>query len=103
MTANHQDIKDWLDEGLKSNARWVIIGLDRFDYENYPIYVNADEDPWATISHLGDNGTGGMGDSYDEVYDLNLDIEAQLNERRAYHLPPRKDMTLDSPIEVARE
>lgn len=90
MTATYTDIQGWLREAKRLNARWLIVGLDRFDHENYPMYVFAHQDIWHIIRHIGDNGTGGMGDTYDEVYDLEMDIDAQLAEPRAVHLPPRK-------------
>jgi len=89
MTANRQDIQNWLAVAESRGARYLIVGRDNFDYDNYPIFVMPDEDVWHIIDHIGDNGSGGMGDSYDEVYDMQRDIAAQLDERRAIHLPPR--------------
>jgi hypothetical protein len=89
MTANLNDIKGWLAQAEVEGARWLIVGRDNFDYGNYPIYVKADQDIWHIIDHLGDNGIGGMGDSFDEVYDMEMDVNAQLAEWRARHLPPR--------------
>ena len=91
MTATYQDFQRWLQEGKKRGARWVVIGLDTFDYGNYPVYVMPDENPWKVVKHIGDNGGGGMGDRLEEVYDLELSIESQMQERRAIHLPPRPE------------
>lgn len=83
------EIRGWLARAQKGGARYLIVGRDNFDNENYPIYVLPEDDVWDIIDHLGDNGTGRMGDSYDEVYDLKMDIETQMAEWRAIHLPPR--------------
>lgn len=91
MTATRTDIQGWLIEAKARGARWLIVGRDNFDYDNYPIYVMPDEDIWHRVDHLGDNGTGGMGDSYDEVYDMQMDTDAQMAEWRAIHLPPRPE------------
>jgi hypothetical protein len=93
MTATRQDIEGWVAEAQRRGARWLIVGRDNFDYDNYPRYVMAGEDIWHIVDHIGDNGTGSLGDSVDEVYDLELDIPSQLAERRAHHLPPRPSPT----------
>lgn len=82
-------IEGWLRRGQAQGARWVIIGCDRFEHEDYPIFIQPDDNPWVPIKHIGDNGTSGMGDTYHEVYDLDMSIEDQLQERLAMHLPPR--------------
>lgn len=89
MTATLQDIRGWIAEAQRQGARWLIVGLDRFDYCNYPIYVMPDADFYAVFDRIGTNGSGGLADTWDEVYDLSLDVPAQLLERRARHLPPR--------------
>ena len=80
MTATREDIIGWLERAEEEDARWVIIAVDTWDYENYPIYVREDEDFWSRYP------TGNM-QRVDEVYDMQMDMEAQLRERRANHPP----------------
>jgi hypothetical protein len=83
VTATRQDIQDFIRRGQEEGARWVIVAVDRFDHENYPIFVKEDEDFWAKWPD-GCNMQG-----VDEVYDLELPIDEQLAEFRARHEPPR--------------
>jgi predicted heme/steroid binding protein len=86
MTATLATISSWVRQGVAEGSRWVIIVCDRYDYTNYPLYVAEDGDFYQVYdSHNGPNMT-----SVDEVYDLKLDIEAQLKQHRALHLPERE-------------
>jgi len=78
MTATRQDIRDWIEEGIKRGATHVVIMCDTFDYENYPSYIMPGEDPRDKCSYENMQRP-------DECYDLRIDIEAQLNEHRALH------------------
>lgn len=91
MSATRQDLESWLSIAKQQGARWMLVGLDRFDHENYPIYMTSAADLWDKVDHIGDNGIGGMGDAIEECYDLELDIASQMAERRARHFPPRPD------------
>lgn len=86
MTASRGDIEYWLDEAKRQGARYLIVGLDPFDYENFPIYIMPEQEIWDRL-----DGLRRSGNSFDEVYDLSLDIDMQLRESRAMHLPPRPD------------
>ncbi len=86
MTATLADIDRYIKEGQDQGARWVIVAVDRWDYENYPIYVKAEEDFWDRWPD-GNNMEG-----VDEVYDLQhptVSVEAQREEHRARYEPPR--------------
>jgi hypothetical protein len=82
MAATKQDIQGWFKLGKKENFRWMIIACDSFDYEDYPFYVSEQDNPY---DEMPNNGDWVM-----EEYDLNLDMEMQLNEPRAHHLPSRE-------------
>ena len=84
MTATRHDIKDYIEQCQAAGARWVIIAVDRFDHDNYPIFVMEDDDFYEKLPN-GDNMQG-----YDEVYDLEMDIDEQLAEYRAIHMPKRE-------------
>jgi len=34
----------WLDEAKKKGAKYIVVGNDSFDYEDYPVYVNTYEE-----------------------------------------------------------
>jgi hypothetical protein len=86
MTATLGDIDRYIEEGQDQGARWVIIAVDRWDHDNYPIYVQADEDFWDKYPDA--NNMQGV----DEVYDLDhptVSVEDQRGEDRARYMPPR--------------
>lgn len=82
MTATKQDIKFWLETAKNRGATHLIVAVDRFDYENYPVYVSHYEDINKEIKRINRNSMQGI----DEVYNMSLDIEEQLNEHRAYNI-----------------
>lgn len=83
MAATKQDIKSWLYEGLEKSAKYIIIVCDTYDWEDYPVFIGENDDFWSRYNHYdGQNMQKIM-----EVYDLSMDIEQQLNEHRARHLP----------------
>jgi hypothetical protein len=86
MTATMRDIMGWLDD---AEAQWpsathMLVALDNFDYENWPIYVDdASEKEGVdnTIQMLYDRGY-----KVDEVYNLLMPADPQLRERRAWNV-----------------
>ena len=60
----------------------MIVGLDTFDYTNFPVYVQAGQSVRKILEDILRGGN-----SYDEVYDYSLDKNFQFQERRAMHLP----------------
>ena len=86
MSATLNDIKGWLRAGVSQNDTHVIVVHDTYDHENYPVYVSEHEDVFEKASkYLGHNMQ-----TIDEVYDLSMDIDAQLTEARAWHPDVRK-------------
>ena len=82
MAANKSQIRKWIDNGIKTRATHVIIVYDRWDYEDFPVYVNKDQSVEKVIeSYNGKNMNSVM-----EVYNLSIDIEVQLNEFRSWNL-----------------
>ncbi|MBI2064724.1 MAG: hypothetical protein HYT62_01580 [Candidatus Yanofskybacteria bacterium] len=81
MATTQADIRGWLNEAKKMKATHVIVVCDTFDWEDYPVYVASNEDVRKKYSEYnGPNMQKVM-----EVYSLKIDIESQLNERRAFH------------------
>jgi hypothetical protein len=82
MTTSRATLSEWFDKGIKQGAAFMIVACDTFEYEDYPIYANSDNFETQYNRHNGVNMQQIM-----EVYDLSLDKEAQLAERRAFHYP----------------
>ena len=74
MAATPDDIKHWIQGAQKSGATHLIVVCDTWDWDDYPVYVTAEEDVYEKISeHDGKNMQKIM-----EVYNLALDIDEQL-------------------------
>lgn len=84
MTATRKDIAAWLRQAKDAGVRYLIVGLDPFDFDNFPVFCESDAECRAAIRRLTENGN-----RYDEVYDLSLPLDPQLAEHRAMHLPPK--------------
>ena len=85
MAASYQQIESWVEEAKAEGARWLIVACDSYDYEDYPIAIRADEDFWKRFEEY--NGVNMQ--RVMEVYDLEGELMAQLDEERAFHVPPR--------------
>lgn len=82
MATTKRDIQRWLDQGLQDGATHVIVVVDTYDYEDYPVYVSATQNVHTVLkAYQGVNMQRVM-----EVYDLRKPIQPQLNERRAFNL-----------------
>lgn len=82
MGTTQQDIRGWIERGKQQNATHLIVVCDTFDHEDYPVFVSPEENIHDRISHYD----GKNMQSIMEVYNLNQDIEKQLNEHRAYNI-----------------
>jgi len=79
-----QDIRNWLNGSCE--ADFLIVVCDTFSYDDYPVFCTHEDFKETHAKYDGKNMQRVM-----EVYDLALDHEAQLNERRAFH-PPKDDV-----------
>ena len=82
MSATLQDIQGWLDEAKKDNATHLIIAVDTYDHENYPVYVTSDENIQKEIERIENASMQNI----DEVYKMSMSIDEQLSEHRAFHI-----------------
>ena len=80
-----EEIKKIVMSGNTGEYSHVIIVCDRFDYEDYPVFVKYGEDINKMISKY--NNYQNMSKIM-EIYNYNLDLNSQLNESRAYHIEP---------------
>jgi hypothetical protein len=87
MTASALDIRGWFEEGVRQGVRYLIVGLDPFDHDNFPCYCKDEQAAATKIAELIDSGNG-----FDEVYDLQMDKAKQMAERRARNLPGLDDI-----------
>jgi len=78
------DIRRWLLEGQKDGATHVIVVCDTFDYEDYPVCVMPNQNVEERVKYYQSASMQRVM----EVYNLSLDLESQLEERRAYHVEP---------------
>lgn len=81
MTATLQDIQHWLEQAKINKATHLIVAVDTYDHDNYPVYVTSDENVQDEMERI----TVQSMQSIDEVYNMSMSIEKQLKERRAYH------------------
>jgi hypothetical protein len=81
MSATRQDIDRWFEAGLSSGATHMIVVCDTYDYENYPVYVNKNEDVEEKVKLYEQKDM----QSIEEIYNLSMSKEEQFNECRAFH------------------
>jgi len=82
MTATRSDIETWLKSAKEKGASHLIVAVDRYDHDNYPIYVGPDEKIQEEIQRVDAGNMQGI----DEVYNMSIDIDEQLSEYRAYNI-----------------
>jgi hypothetical protein len=81
MGTTKADIREWLERGREKGATHVIVVCDTFDWDDYPVFVQPDQDAREVAT------------SYDrrnmqklmEVYRLDMDWDAQLNASRSFN------------------
>jgi len=81
MAATLNDIKGWIRRGVARKATHIIVACDSFNYNNYPVFVTEDEDVYEKAEEIFGNDLQFI----DEVYDLSMDLDEQLSEKRAWH------------------
>ena len=82
MAVSQNQIRQWIERGIEMGATHVIVVVDMFDHEDYPVFVKPNELVESRVSYYQ---RASMQDVM-EVYNLSMDIEKQLNEYRAWHL-----------------
>lgn len=87
----------------KSKYSHILILSDHFDYSYYPQYIKRNEDANKIINSINSDTNTMI--SIQEMYNLNLDIDTQLNEIRAYHIEPltKKENNEKTKIQEALE
>lgn len=81
MAATRQDISDWFDRGVKDGKTHMLIICDTYDHDDYPVFVSYGSNPRDEANRIASQSMQVVM----ECYNLTLDKESQLNERRAHH------------------
>lgn len=81
--ATLQTIEHWLNDAVRDGADFLIVACDTFNYNDYPVPVNRSEF-WEKHGQFD----GKHMQRIMEVYDLSINLQSQLSERRAMHCPP---------------
>lgn len=80
MGTSKDDIRNWIKRGQAQGATHMIVVCDTFDWDDYPVYVTPTEDVRKKFAdYNGPNMQKVM-----EVYNLQKDIEQQINQHRAF-------------------
>ncbi len=82
MAVTKEDIRLWLERGIKDKATHVIVVVDTFSYDDYPVFVLESENIRDAIKRYDNVNMQRI----IEIYNLHKNIEKQLNERRSYNL-----------------
>ena len=76
-----EEIKEWLISERAENCSHMLVVCDTFDYEDFPVYVKKDENIQTVIKSKESSFLRIM-----EIYNLSMNIEKQLSERRAWNI-----------------
>jgi len=75
-------IRDWYDEGLAQGASVMLVACDTWDWEDYPVYCDSEEDARRSASEISQSA-----DKLMESYALCSEValrEAQLAQYRCH-------------------
>lgn len=78
------EIRQWFDKAVESRASHMLVVVDTFDYENYPVHVLPDQDVQEVVRGYSD-GKHPM-QRIVEVYKMSIDREQQLSTDRCCNL-----------------
>jgi hypothetical protein len=81
MATTQTAIREWLEEAKKRKATHLLVVCDTFYWEDYPVFVLADE----SVAQKAEEHHLQNMEKVMECYDLSVDWESQLAEYRAWH------------------
>jgi hypothetical protein len=79
MATTKTEIREWLERGKTQKATHLVVRVDTFDYEDYPVFCFSKEE-----ARMKASDTSNMQRTM-EVYDLNKDWDAQLAQHRVWN------------------
>ena len=74
-----ENIRSWLVCGKAQGASHLVVVCDTFDWSDYPVFVTSVQEARKLANNPGEM------QKVMEVYNLDLDWDAQLAERRAFN------------------
>jgi uncharacterized membrane protein YjjP (DUF1212 family) len=80
MLLGKETIKNWFNRA-DENCTHMLIVCDTFDYDHYPVFVKTDEN----VDTVYKNYLQKDMQKVMEVYNLSMDIDEQLKERRSFN------------------
>lgn len=78
MAATKEDLSRWFDRGLKDGKTHMVVVCDTFDWEDYPVFCDSEEEARAKVKSPGEM------QKVMEVYHLPSDKEEQMSLRRCF-------------------
>jgi hypothetical protein len=81
MAATKQEIKNWVEQGKEEECTHVIIAVDTWDHTDYPIFIKKGANVQDKIKYYETSQ-----DRIMEIYNMNMDLETQLNQNRCYNI-----------------
>ncbi len=79
--ASREDIKRYLEKGKKNGAKYMLMVCDTFSFEDYPVYVKENE----KLVDIINKYDGKNMQEIQEIYNLEIDIDEQLNKDRVWN------------------
>ena len=76
------EIREWLGDGEWIKASHMMIILDNFSNESYPVYIMLHEDVREMFRQYNHKNM----QEVHEIYSFSYNLEKQLTERRAFYL-----------------
>lgn len=86
MSDSRQDLSRWYDQGVAQGAMFLLVAVDTYDYDNYPVYAGSVQE---AVDELRRLLAASMQD-VEEVYDLRGDKTDQMRQRRVWDLDVRR-------------
>lgn len=81
MATTQAEIREWCLRGITEDATHMIVVTDTFDWEDYPVYVSKTQN----VKEIEEKYDGSNMQKVMEVYNLQIDLEPQLNEIRSFN------------------
>lgn len=75
------DLTRWFNHGVEKGATHMIVVVDTFDHEDYPVYVMPGEDARTKADDYGKRSMQRVM----EVYNLSMDRARQMSQVRAFN------------------
>jgi hypothetical protein len=87
MAATAERLKEWFDRGVEEGARWMVVIMDTFDYDDYPVYFTKDKKK-ECLERIAQTRDGKNMQRLLEVYDLSINKEEQFQSNKRVMLIP---------------